>query len=395
MLAVLTVGSMANLGVAVMAPEAAPDIGVAATYIGVFTAIVYGFAMFSGTISGTFIRRYGAIRVTQFTSLFTAAGMAVFALASPAAAIVSAILLGLAYGPFNPASGHVLVNIATPRWRPLIFSIKQIGVPLGGALAGALIPLLIIAFGWQGAALAVCVIALVVTVVVQPLRDPLDADRKSGPLLANVSFREPVKLVLGHPGLRKLALAGFAYAGCQVCVGSFLVVYLTQSLNMSLVEAGLVFASVQAGGIAGRVLWGILAERWLTTRALLALLGLLIAACLVTTAAFTIDWPFVLIAGIGFILGACSYGWVGIYLSEVASLAPDGRVGDATGGAQFVHFSGAALVPPGFGAIVALSDSFTAAFMTIAALAALASFYVGWPWSPSPLPPLPRERGKS
>jgi MFS family permease len=379
MLAVLTVGSMANLGVAVMAPEAAPDIGVATTDIGVFTATVYGFAMFSGTVSGTFIRHYGAIRVTQFTSLCTAAGMAVIALASPAAAIVSAILLGLAYGPFNPASGHVLVNIATPRWRPLVFSVKQVGVPLGGALAGALIPLFIIAFGWQGAALAVCVIALIITVVVQPLRNPLDADRRSGPVLASVSVRGPIKLVISHHGLRKLALAGFAFAGCQVCVGSFFVVYLTQSLKMSLVEAGLVFAFVQTGGIAGRVLWGILAERWLGTRALLAVLGLLIATCLATTAAFTVDWPLMLIAGIGFVLGACSYGWVGIYLSEVASLAPEGRVGDATGGAQFVHFSGAAVIPPTFGAIVTLLHSFAQAFVVIAAVAALAGLYVAWP----------------
>jgi sugar phosphate permease len=379
MLAVLTVGSMANLGIGVMAPEAAPDIGVAATDIGVFTAIVYVFAMFSGTVSGAFIRYYGGIRVTQFTSLCTAAGMAVIALASPAAAVVSAILLGLAYGPFNPASGHVLVNIATPRWRPLVFSVKQVGVPLGGALAGALIPLLIIAFGWQGAALAVCMIALVITVVVQPLRNPLDTDRRSGPLLASVSVREPVMLVLRHRGLRKLALAGFAYAGCQVCVGSFFVVYLTQSLAMSLVEAGLVFAFVQTGGIAGRVLWGTLAERWLGTRALLAVLGLLIAACLLTAAAFTIDWPRIFIAGVGFVLGACSYGWVGIYLSEVASLAPEGRVGDATGGAQFVHFSGAAVIPPAFGAIVTLLNSFAAAFVVIAAVATLAGLYVAWP----------------
>jgi hypothetical protein len=56
MLAVLTVRSMANLGIGVMAPEAAPDIGVAATDIGVFTAIVYVFAMFAGTVSGAFIR---------------------------------------------------------------------------------------------------------------------------------------------------------------------------------------------------------------------------------------------------------------------------------------------------------------------------------------------------
>jgi len=379
MLVVLTASSMANFSIAVMAPEAAPDIGVSVTDIGVFTAIVYGVAMFSGTATGTFVSRFGAIRVSQFTALSATASMGVIVLASPAAAVVSAILLGLAYGPYNPASGHILAGVSAPRWRPLIFSIKQVGVPLGGALAGAAIPPLIILFGWRVAALAVGLVTAVVTLALQPLRKTLDADRSPGRLWKGVSIRQPVRLVLVHPTLRKLAIAGFAYAGCQLSVGFFFVVYLTESLHMPLVQAGLVFALVQTGGVAGRIFWGLVAGSWLSTRALLALLGLLIAVCLLATAAFTADWPLSVIVAIGFVLGASSYGWVGIYLSEVASLAPGGRVGDATGGAQFVHFSGAAAIPPAFGAIVALLDSFAAALIVIAAVAALAGLYVALP----------------
>lgn len=385
MLAVLTMGSMAQFTVVVVAPEAAPDIGVKATYIGVFTSIVYVFAMLSGTVTGAFISRYGAIRVCQFTMLSAAAGMATIATASPLTAIVSAVLLGLAYGPFNPASAHVLAGVSTPRRRPLIFSIKQTGVPLGGALAGAVVPLLVVLLGWQGAALTVSVAALVVMAVVQPLRRRFDTEHKPGWPLASASVIAPLRLVLADHALRKFSIAGFAYAGCQVSVGAFFVVYLAQALGMSLIEAGLVFAFVQGGGIFGRVFWGIIADRWFSTRVLLAGLGLLIAACLVATAGFTVEWPRTVITAIGFILGASSFGWVGIYLSEIAKLAPGGKAGEATGGTQFISFGGVVVVPPCFGALVNLTNSYTVAFLSIAALAMSTGFYLMSAATPEPI----------
>ena len=155
MLGVATMTSMSVFTVAVFAPAAAKDIGVDATYIGAFTGVVYLVAMGSGLISGALTDRYGAMRLSQATMLFTALGMAVFTFATPWAAVVSAIFLGLGYGPINPASAHVLMGVSTPRWRPLMFSIKQTGVPLGGLLAGALVPWLVVELGWREAALIV------------------------------------------------------------------------------------------------------------------------------------------------------------------------------------------------------------------------------------------------
>ncbi|MFQ5936437.1 MAG: MFS transporter [Acidiferrobacterales bacterium] len=370
MLAVLTMGSMANFTVAVIAPEAAPDIGVPATYIGLFTSIVYFVAMVSGTLTGTFIFRYGAIRVCQFTMLMAASGMAAITFASPLFAVIAAILLGLAYGPYNPASAHVLVGLSTPRWRPLIFSAKQTGVPLGGALAGAVVPLLILGYGWEGAALIVGVVALVVMMAVQPLRRTFDADRRPNWPLASASMIKPLRLVFTDPMLRRYLMVGFAYSGTQVSIGAFFVVYLAQAVNMSLVEAGVLFAFVQAGGILGRIVWALIAERFISTRTLLVWLGLLTAVSLVVTATVTSAWPRAVIAALGFVLGTSSFGWVGIYLYEIARLAPEGKAGEATGGTQFVSFSGVVIMPPCFGALVNLTGSYTIAFSAISVLMA-------------------------
>lgn len=111
-------------------------------------------------------------------------------------------------------------------------------MPLGGMLAGALVPPLVVAFGWQGAALGVAAVAVVIALLVEPLRSAVDGGRRvdgapmaSGPLAA-------LRSLLGHARIRRLALVAFVYAGSQVTLSTFYVVFLTQAIGLSLVAAG-------------------------------------------------------------------------------------------------------------------------------------------------------------
>ncbi len=376
MLAVQTMTSMAVFTVAVFAPAAAADIGVDATYIGAFMSIAYSVAMVAGLAAGTLLARYGAVRVCQLTMLCVAAGMTAIVLASPLAAVACAVFIGMAYGPGSPASAHILTGVSSPRRRPLIFSIRQTGVPLGGLLAGAAVPAIVVVFGWRGAALAVGGLALAVLAAVQPVRDAFDADRRPDLPLAVARIAAPLKLLRTDPMLRALAAAGFAYAGCQTSVAAFFVLYLTDALAMPLIQAGLVLAVVQAGGIAGRVFWGALSGSMISARAVLAGLGVMMAACLAATAVLTADWPPALLTILALALGASSFGWNGVYAAEVASRAPEGAIGEATGAVQFVMFAGVVVVPPGFGALVAVTHSYAVAFLAVAAVALGTGLYL-------------------
>ena len=54
---------------------------------------------------------------------------------------LGALIIGLGYGPITPASSAILNEVTPNRIRALIFfSIKQSGVPIGGAIAGILVP---------------------------------------------------------------------------------------------------------------------------------------------------------------------------------------------------------------------------------------------------------------
>ncbi len=376
MLAVLTTSSMAVTVVAVLAPEAAPAIGVDATRIGSYTAIVYVFATLSGAITGPMVDRFGAIRVCQATMGLAALAMLCFTRATLAWALVSAIVLGCAYGPFNPASAHVLWRLSTPRWRPFVFSLKQTGVPLGGALTGALIPAIVLWSDWQSAALSVGAVAVAMMLLLQPLRARMDSDRR-GPLKLEMRHLvEPVRLALTEPRLRGYTLAAFAYAGCQLSVMAFMVVFLTRAVSMSLVLAGTVFASLQIGGFAGRLLWGGIASRLGAPRAVLVCIGLITAACLVVTPFMSGDWPLAGIIALATLLGASSLGWNGVMLSEVATHAPEGLAVDATAGMQVVMFGGITVIPPVFGYLVLSTGSFSASFTTVAALAVIGALVI-------------------
>ena len=138
--------------------------------------------------------------------------------------------MGLGYGPITPASSEVLARTTPPDRMALTFSIKQTGVPAGAALAGAAAAgarrSLV---GWRGAFLAVAALGVVVVAAAEPTR----ATRSTCAIRTARRFRwRPSSRPL-QPDLRarrdllELSLAGFAFAAVQVCLSSFLVVYLT------------------------------------------------------------------------------------------------------------------------------------------------------------------------
>lgn len=351
--AVQTLASMSMFGVSVVAPVAAPEIGVPATLVGVFTAVAYGAGLVAGLLAGAFADRYGAIRICQVTMGLALLGCAALAVSTPAAAAVSAVLLGLCYGPVNPASTHILARVTPAQSRPLYFSIKQTGMPAGVAIAGVLLPWLVAGFGWRTAMLAIGGLAVAVAAAVQPLRRSLDAVRDPRRPVRAGNLVAPLRLVWREPRLRCLAIMGFVFSGSQVAIMTFYVVYLTSSLHMSLTAAGLVYTTLQLSAVAGRLFWGAVADRFIAAATVLGGIGLATAVFSVSAGLFSESWPVWALVAVSCGLGATSSGWNGVFFAEMVKYAPEGRTGDAAGGLQFATLLGVSVVPPTFGAIVA------------------------------------------
>lgn len=368
--------SFAATATAVLAPELAREFGVESRWIGAFVGIVYAGAMFASLACGGFIERYGPIRVSQACVALCAIGVVAMA-ATPVHAVallaVAAIVIGAGYGPITPASSQLLQRTASPSRMALTFSIKQTGVPAGAALSGALLPALTLAIGWRAAFAIIALAGIGVIGVAQPVRAGLDVERRPHGRFTFAGIFAPLALLRESRALRDLSLVSFAYSATQMCLTSFLVVHLTESLHWTLVGAGLALTSATVGGVAGRVGWGYVADRWLAPRVVLVLIGLAAGACGVAMALATPAWPPVALLAFAALFGATAIGWNGVQLSEVARLAPPGAAGKVTGATGFVTFAGVVIGPPSFALLSALTGSYRIGFATFAAFSTIAA----------------------
>ncbi len=376
-LAIQIFTSLVATAPAVLAPELAREMGMAPQWIGVFVGLVYLGAMVSSLLSIGFIQRYGAIRVSQFCVLLCATGIFAVAVLPPPLAgflVALAVVIGLGYGPITPASSQILVRTTPPSQMALMFSIKQTGVPAGAALAGAVLPVAALALGWRTAMLALGLLGLGVIAAAQSTRQALDNDRTEGRAFSLADVIARLKLVAGTPALAELALLSLAYASVQVCLTSFLVVFLNGALGWSLVASGLALTLATAGGVVGRIIWGALADRVLSPRAVLSLIGLLAGSCGLTLAFATPAWPTWIVLPVAALFGATAIGWNGVQLSELARKAPAGSAGAVTGAGGFITFAGVVVGPPLFAALTALTGGYRAGYLMMASISFVAAF---------------------
>jgi len=375
--AVQTVVAAAMFGVAVLAPVAAADLSVDPTLIGAFTAIAYAAGMLAGLLTGGATRKFGAIRVCQSTMFLTVLGLVLIGAPSLWAVGLSAISLGLGYGAVNPVTTDILNRVSTERWRSLIFSIKQTGMPTGAALAGVSLPLLTVWFGWELALVTIAVVALLTAGGIESLRARFDVTVNRQHRLGVRTVLAPVVVTWNHRSLRKLAMAGYIYAGCQVSLTTYFVVFLVSENGMSLTLAGIVFTVLQMSAVAGRIFWGACAGWRIGASSLLALLGVLTGLLAMVFGYIGSALPLWSLIVMTVLFGTTSHGWNGVFFAEVARTAPASSVAEAAGGAQFTSLFGVTTLPPLFG-VLAYVGSYTLAFGLLGTAMLLAGLFLFW-----------------
>jgi MFS family permease len=366
-LAIQTLVAFAVYCAPVMAPVAGPALGFPAAAVGYYIAATYAGSMIGSAVAGGWVARFGPIRVSQVGLGLCLAGLALAASAVPPLVMLGGFVVGLGYGPTTPASSVILVRAAPPSLFSLTFSIKQTGVPAGGVLAGALVPGMILLAGWQWAAVTIGLACFVLALAIGGVKQRYDTGLNPRAPLSLRSAFAPVGMAFRDRHLRQMSIASFVYGGVQITLVTYLVTFLVESFALSLVLAGLVMAVSQVASVAGRVLWGVLADRALTRRAMLGLLGLGMGLSALAALAANPDWPGWLLFLYASLFGATAVGWNGVWLAEIARVAPPGRTSEATGGCLFFTFLGVVLTPPCFNLVLTLTGSYSVAYALFAA----------------------------
>jgi predicted MFS family arabinose efflux permease len=370
MLATQALATMAAYSVPAVAPAVARDLGVSGALVGVFISTVYGVGIASAFLSPTFIARYGAVRVSQFVLLSTLAMLLAAAAGSVASIALGAVLLGLTYGATAPAAAHLLVPRTPPGVMNLVLSIRQIGVPLGGVLAGLAMVPLTLALGWREALLWLAVPVALLLALVQIPRRRWDADRDPGRAIGGKRLAAPFTLLGENPAFRRLAFASFVYSGLQLCFIAFMTVHLTSRAGFDLVAAGQGLAVYQVSGVVTRPIWGWAADRLVPARVLLAAQGVIMCAAAILAGRFAPEWPPALVLAVCAVAGATASGFTGIAYAEWARLGGARRT-EATGLGAGIMFTGVLMMPSAFAVAIAATGDYAVPYAVAGLLAAV------------------------
>jgi len=353
----------AVMGIAVfpvIAPSLAAALGVEPSLIGYQMSLVYCAAMLVAPSLGNLISRWGACRATQAGLGLCVLAMLLSLTSSLPALAVASLLAGMAIGVLTPASAHLLFRFSPPANRNFIFSFKQTGVPLAWVLMALIAPPVTLAFGWRWSLALILALALVMIVALQPVRERWDDDRTPD-AAALPRAAGGLALVWRHPVLRPLALMSFWCSFVQLCFGSFAVTMLVEEAGYSLVAAGWLLSLGHAAGVAGRIVWGWIADAT-DAYTVLRWLNVVVIACCALTAFVSPGWPAAALALLFVVFGASAVGWNGVFLAEVARRSPPGQVGIAAGGAMALNFAGIVAGPATFATAYKLTGSYTATF---------------------------------
>lgn len=316
----------------------------------------------------------GPLRSLQVATLLSLAGAVLVLTGSWPAQLAGAVAIGFAYSVTTPAGSQILAAEAPRQHWGKLFSLRQAGVPLGGVIAGTVGAALAVEHGWRAALIGLSAICLVLGIglLLAPPRYNGKGPRPAWDhtqLFALSNIRRPFDSVRGTPGLPRLLAASMGFAVVQGATVSFFVTYVTAGLGLSLAVAGLLFGVMQASSVAGRVLFGFLADLLGSMRRTLIILALLSFLASMTLAVMSGEWSLPVLLATAVFVGLSVATWNGLYLAEVAVLAKPDRVAEVTAGSTFFVFFTYMVTPPLFG-LLALFAGYRSAFV-VAGIAAL------------------------
>ncbi len=347
---------------AVIAPAIISDLRIDPAWIGIYFGLTAAASLVAQLGCGSFIVRHGALRMSQISLVMVAAGTALAALGTPLALVSSAIICGSGGAVSTPASSHLLSRVSSPRYLPLVFSLKQTAVPAGLLLAGLLGPQLTEWMSWRFTMLLSAAACAVYVLMLEPLRNIFDIDRVPTRTFQLSDFKSTLTSVLGTPSLRALSFACLAFNGVQATVTAYFVVYLT-TIGYTPVAAGFVFSIAVAVAVPGRIVWGWLGSIYVTPRVMMAGLALGMAGSVALLSLCSAGWPTLLVGLIACVLSATALSWHGLLLAETARAAPEGMRGGVTGGVLSFGQIGALALPLMYSGFLDLTGSYGIGFL--------------------------------
>jgi ACS family hexuronate transporter-like MFS transporter len=350
---------------AAIGPVLTQALGLSRAELGLLTSAIWGGMLIGMLPFGMLVDRFGERSMLLVGGTLLATFLLIASQAQSFQPLFWALVpaaIGASAG--SPGGTRALAAWFAPRVRGTAMGIRQTGVTAAGVLAALILPPIAVALSWRAAFVTVAVLALagVAAFAIFYREPPAEARAVRAPF-------DPMQLLRNRTWLAATAY-GWIFMGCLGSVVAYLAVSLHEDAGLSPVQAGLLLAVLQVGGIAGRLGYGVLSDRLGTRGTAMVLSGALaIAACLAMAAFGHRGTHALALAGIAFLLGLSCMGWNALYITLTAEVVPVRNAATAVGAGATITFTGMFAVPPIFGLIADHTGAYSWSWFALGAWA--------------------------
>ncbi|MFJ3794046.1 MFS transporter [Kitasatospora sp. NPDC090091] len=361
------------------------DLDLSTAQLGLLLSAAQAVPLVGLLVAGELLDRYGERWIVGAGACVVAAGLLAGSAAPGYPALLSAlVVVGAGYSTAQPGGSKSVAGWFDPSRRGLAMGIRQAGLPLGGALAAAVQPVLAEAFGWRATLLCGGLVALLGAAVFTGLYRPPPGRpaaaspagrRADAPPAARAPagrrLRERLRTVR-DPAMARIMLSGTSLVAVQSGVLVLTVLHLHDTAGLGPGAAALVLVAAQGAGAVGRISLAAWSDRRTSGR--YATVMACMAAATAATAALATPLGHsavaacLLLVGLGFF----GLGWYGPWVTYVAESAPPERTGFALGLAMAVNQVAVIAAPPVLGLLRDATHGFAPAWGLLAAFTAAA-----------------------
>ncbi|MDD8001668.1 MFS transporter [Bacillus cereus] len=264
------------------------------------------------------------------------------------------LLIGMFYSVSQPGGSKVILKWFPKENRGLAMGIRQAGIPIGGALAGVLIPFLTVQYNMTYAInsiACICIIGGVLFFVFY--KEPyVEEEARKGHI--KISFWMELKVVICKKELYPIYITGICMISLQMVLVGHFMKFLAGEQSITSIVAGTVFSVMFFSGMIGRIALAAISDVFYKGNrriplfiAVCASIGLIL---LLVMNIHTITSG--VLYSISALLGFFSIGWFSLFIDEVAELASEESVGITVSVALTLNQIAIIVVPVLFGYIV-------------------------------------------
>ena len=264
------------------------------------------------------------------------------------------LLIGMFYSVSQPGGSKVILKWFRKENRGLAMGIRQAGIPIGGALAGVLIPFLTVQYNMTYAINSIACICIIGGLLFFMFyKEPyVQEEARKGHI--KISFLMELKVVICKKELYPIYITGICMISLQMVLVGHFMKFLAGEQSITSIVAGTVFSVMFFSGMIGRIALATISDvlykgnrRIPLFIAVCASIGLIL---LLVMNIHTITSG--ILYSVSALLGFFSIGWFSLFIAEVAELASEESVGITVSVALTLNQIAIIVAPVLFGYIV-------------------------------------------